>query len=827
MNDARRAAQAAAAALAEAEARFEKAIAGGAADALVAEVNLAVLRFERGEREEAAKGFRRLIEAYNTRARLSSEELVAVAPPAAISGADDPQLFKDALKAFDEAIAADPDNIDARVRLAELFLEKYNSDGRGGRRSTEALGRNPTIPRALARRWRACRTSTARPASWSWCERSLEANPNLAAARVFQAELLLEQEDYRRRGARGGGASSPEPGVAAALSVLAAARYLQGDRPRFEEAREEGARAASRARASSTTVAELCVRNRLYAEAVDFAQAGASRSTPRSWRALGLLGLNQLRLGPIEEGREEPRGVVQGRPLQRLDQEHARPARHLPAVRTRRRRAHFRALRRTARKSALLAPYVASWRRRPTQRLAARYGYRPPTPDPDRGLPEPRATSRCARSAWPAWARSACASARVLAIDSPSARESGQFNWGSTLWHELAHTFTLGVTDAPRAALVHARGCPCCEERRARPGWGDDAHARVPDRAQGRASCCRWRELNDGFVRPDRSRARSRSRTTRPRSSCELIEQQRGFPAVLELLDAYSEGRDTAAGASRRCSAEPTLDKSFDASASASRSRFAVRSPRRRRPRRRGRARARARETASDFLASAAPAGALPAEEAATRRRHASSAARGPLPGVRRRGRARTARWPRSSATAATEGAAAAELAQLTAHQRDDHYRAHLELAELQEELGDAAARRPALERALYIWPFDPALHERLAALYAALGDRAGVVRARRPLVALEPVDRPEALYQLALALRRGGRRAGRAPRGAARAGAGARASSAPRSCCCACTRRARRPGGDAREAPAARAGAPWRRPRLPAAARHRRPAGA
>jgi Tfp pilus assembly protein PilF len=37
------------------------------------------------------------------------------------------------------------------------------------------------------------------------------------------------------------------------------------------------------------------------------------------------------------------------------------------------------------------------------------------------------------------------------------------------------------------------------------------------------------------------------------------------------------------------------------------------------------------------------------------------------------------------------------------------------------------------------------------------VGDRAGLVRARRALVALDPVDRPEALYQLALALAEAG----------------------------------------------------------------------
>ena len=45
---------------------------------------------------------------------------------------------------------------------------------------------------------------------------------------------------------------------------------------------------------------------------------------------------------------------------------------------------------------------------------------------------------------------------RVVAMDSPSARKPGDFNWGSTLWHEMSHVFILTATDSC-AALVHRR----------------------------------------------------------------------------------------------------------------------------------------------------------------------------------------------------------------------------------------------------------------------------------------------------------------------------------------------------------------------------------
>src|SRR5262249_25158752 len=32
---------------------------------------------------------------------------------------------------------------------------------------------------------------------------------------------------------------------------------------------------------------------------------------------------------------------------------------------------------------------------------------------------------------------------QTIAMDSPSAREKGEFNWGGTLWHEFTHVITL------------------------------------------------------------------------------------------------------------------------------------------------------------------------------------------------------------------------------------------------------------------------------------------------------------------------------------------------------------------------------------------------
>ena len=75
------------------------------------------------------------------------------------------------------------------------------------------------------------------------------------------------------------------------------------------------------------------------------------------------------------------------------------------------------------------------------------------------------------------------------------------------------------------------------------------------------------------------------------------------------------------------------------------------------------------------------------------------------------------------------------------------------------EKLGDRRGAAAALERAIWISPYDPAIHVRLADHMVASGDKSKVVRERRAIVALDPVDRAEARYQLALALAEAGDR--------------------------------------------------------------------
>jgi tetratricopeptide (TPR) repeat protein len=73
-------------------------------------------------------------------------------------------------------------------------------------------------------------------------------------------------------------------------------------------------------------------------------------------------------------------------------------------------------------------------------------------------------------------------------------------------------------------------------------------------------------------------------------------------------------------------------------------------------------------------------------------------------------------------------------------------------LATLLEQLGDAKGAADALDRAMFVNPFDMAMHQKLAELSRAAGDKQRTVRERAAIVALGPVDKADAQYQLALA---------------------------------------------------------------------------
>ena len=198
------------------------------------EAALAELAERRGERDVARRRYRTFVAFYNAGPRRSSRELAAVARAAWHLGAEDPELFKDALRAYDEAIAADSTNLDARVAEGNLFLDKYNGTDAGAAFKA-VLAINPRHAGALLGLARTAYFDGG-PEALPRAKQALEVNPHFVPALLFLARLDLESEAYDRarediRRALAVDASSLE-----AIALLAATRSLTGDSAGFGEA---------------------------------------------------------------------------------------------------------------------------------------------------------------------------------------------------------------------------------------------------------------------------------------------------------------------------------------------------------------------------------------------------------------------------------------------------------------------------------------------------------------------------------------------------------------------------------------------------------------
>jgi tetratricopeptide (TPR) repeat protein len=716
-----------------------------ASDSLTARFNLAVLKYEQGELEAALDEFEYFIDVYNGSNELSSREITAVANAVRRLGVRDPQLSRDALRAYDEAIAADPSDLEPRVQVGELFLERYGgTDAFAAFDDVRQL--NPNHPRALLGLARTA-LFNGEPNAMELVNRSLEVNENLVPARVFLATLYLQLEDYSRAKAEVERALEVNPTSLEALSVQAAARYLNGDEAAFVESRSRVLSLNPRHAGFYTTLAEVSARNRLYEQASRFARL-ATEIDSMSWRGYALLGMNELRNARMREGRENLEIAFEGDPydvwtkntLDLLDNLDRYPEAQSP---------HFSYFI-DGSESELLALYLSDIAEEAYDRLSAKYGYQPPTPIRVEVFPHEADFS--VRTFGLVGLRALGVSfGPVVAILSPSAKDEGYFNWGSTLWHELAHTFHMGVSEF-KVPRWFTEGLSVLEERRARAGWGDDVNPGfLAAYLQGRLH--EVGELNNGFSRPAYPEQLGYS-YYQASLVCELIERDYGFEVLVDFLRGYGAGRSSEE--LFRSVLGTRIERFNDTFDNYMRERFAA-------PLAALRVRSdgdttavpmfermleRARSNPNDYLAQLAVGTMMFREGDRETALEYLERARALFPEYAGAG---SPHWYLAQIyrDRGENERAAAELRALTSVD-ESHYAARLELAGIFLEQADSGAAASALEELLYIHPLSLELHTRLAELYAQDERWPQAIRERRAVIALDPVDDAEALYQLA-----------------------------------------------------------------------------
>lgn len=132
----------------------------------------------------------------------------------------------------------------------------------------------------------------------------------------------------------------------------------------------------------------------------------------------------------------------------------------------------------------------------------------------------------------------------LLAMDSPSARAVNEFHWGSTLWHEMAHVFTLGATEH-RVPRWYSEGISVFEEWRTGPIKGILIPGYVL-KAFADDKMLALDKLDEGFIRPEYPEQVMVS-YMQAGLVCEFIDREFGFAKLAEMLVRFRRGDDTSA----------------------------------------------------------------------------------------------------------------------------------------------------------------------------------------------------------------------------------------------------------------------------------------
>jgi tetratricopeptide (TPR) repeat protein len=716
--------------LAAADSAYRATIAANSIERHLAEAGLAELAKRRGDADEAFRRADALATAYErSPTPWASDDHVAAARAYRIIGSQ-AKWTRAALGALDAAVKADSSNVDAIIRIGDLFLDTYDApDARD--HYNIALRKSPNHPRAVfgLAKVLAFQDSTNARATLT---RAVAGNPSLIAGHEFIARSFAETEQYDSARVAARKALAVDSASMTAWSILGAAAWVTGDSGGYRTALAAASRLNPRPAEFYATVAEAAVRNRRYADAVQLATQAVAYDT-NSVRALGVLGINKMRTGDMVGGRAalerafalDPYHLWHKNTLDLLDQ--IDKARVID-------RGRFKFVL-PPEEADLLVMYLAPLLEESYDSLAKRYDYRPPTPirleifrrHADFSVRTVGLTGLGALGV---------SFGTTLAMDAPSARDAGTFNWGSTAWHELAHTFTLGKS-AHRVPRWLSEGLSVFEERRARPGWGADVSVEFLASYKGN-HIRKASELTLGFVQP-RYPEEIQFSYVMASLVCEMIFAERGAEAFRSMLAGYAEGLDTPA----------IFQRVFGTSMDAFDSRFdAWLKQRYAQPLR--------------FIVDGEGPGMPKGQFVELVKRGTELSEAGNLDSARKIFELAQPMFPEYAGINGPAwhlanikrkaGDLRGALEQITKITRANEvsWEANRLETEIREAMNDFAGAADAIERQLWVVPYEATLHAHLAELATRAGQHTRAIRERQAVLALNPADRLDARYQLA-----------------------------------------------------------------------------
>ena len=444
--------------------------------------------------------------------------------------------FEDANSYFREASALAPDDVVMNTAWGEMFLDVHNKQDAA--RSFQAALR-------LDNDWVPARLGLARtvvdenpPMAKALAERVLAVNPNYVPAHLLVAELSLD--DAKRADARGSieKALAINPHSLEARSLAAAIDFLEGKGNEFLTAVGDILKINPTYGEVYRVAGDHAARNYRFDEAAELARRSivVDRENPRAWAELGM---HLLRTGDEPGARRALEAAFKADPYDQVTYNLLALLDTLDKFETITDGPIVMRLHKD--EAPVMREYAIPLAKQALDTLSKRYEFRPRGPILVEMFPvHDDFAVRNVGLPGMIGALGACFG-RVVTLDSPKARPPGTFNWGATLWHEMAHVITLQMSNN-RVPRWLTEGISVFEEKRARPEWGREMEVTFAQ-ALEQGKILTVRDLNTGFSDP-------RMISLAYFEASLLVDHivaAHGEPALRRLLRGYGQGLENEA----------------------------------------------------------------------------------------------------------------------------------------------------------------------------------------------------------------------------------------------------------------------------------------
>lgn len=403
----------------------------------------------------------------------------------------------DAADLFKEALAKDPSNADAYLGMALISADGF---------SIEAS---------------------------AYANKAIALDPQLAAAHEFLADIALTNDDRQTASAEADKAIALAPDDALdAMAIRAALELLSDHAPDAWIAKIQAIN-PHYGEAYSHIARQLELHYR-YEDAATYYRK-AVEAEPNLWAAHSGLGIELMRLGKEDE------------PYKELELAYNNGYRDAATVNSLRLLDSYKNFDTISDDTTILklnkaeAPLLLGYMQAELHTILATYSKKYQMTLPDRVQVEvyPNHEDFAVRTTgMPGLGALGVTFGEVVAMDSPSARKPGDFNWGATLWHEMSHVFVLTATNhrVPRwfteGLAVHEEGMHSAEWRnRATP----DVIAAIRDK-----KLLPIEKLDRGFVFPDYP-AQVIVSYFQAGTVCDFIGEKWGESKLLDMVHSFAK----------------------------------------------------------------------------------------------------------------------------------------------------------------------------------------------------------------------------------------------------------------------------------------------